>query len=348
MSEVVTPPTVSVTVATLNRPVLVRETLLSIKRQSFTDFECIVIDDGSNAETRDSYTQWWSDLDERFHLSLQPYPDYPGSSAAATRNRGIKASRGEFLAFCDDDDHWHDPDHLAVGVRMLREHDADFYMGNMRGEKAGVVTVADWFRATPELTRGPRVSETPVVHELRLDDAMRAMWHLRPHPNSWVVRRTLMDRVGGFWEMTKSAEDFELMLRLADEAEKMLYRPDPVASYNLTPRSSSYSRALRQDAWIRYTIAGQHIRLHAKHRSVRQAGRAFEAWSQRLMSTYLNREGRRGAALSFAWQALTTWPSLGNAASFAQILLGVPLYEPEWLRQDSAASESRPPTAIAR
>jgi glycosyltransferase involved in cell wall biosynthesis len=349
MSEVVKPPAVSVTVATLNRPVLVRETLLSIKRQSFTDFECTVIDDGSNAATRDAYARWWPDLDERFRLVLQPLPDYPGSSPAASRNRGYRAARGEFLAFCDDDDYWHDPDFLAVGVRMLREHNADFFMGNMRGEKAGVVTLADWFRGSPDLTRGPCVSDSPVVHELRLDDAMRAMWHHRPHPNSWVVRKTLMDRVGGFWELDHFCEDFELMLRLADASERMLYRPDPVASYNLTPRVSSFSRGRRQDQWIQCVFAAQHIRLHAKHPSVRRAGRAFEGWAHRLIAAFLNREGRRGAALSFAWQAFATWPTLGAAISLVQILLGMRVSEPDWLREDSATRDPRgdPPNAIA-
>jgi hypothetical protein len=334
-------PTVSVAVATLNRPVLVRETLLSIKRQSFTDFECILIDDGSNAETRESYPKWWPDLDERFRYTLQPIPNYPGTSPAAARNRGYRAGRGEFLAFCDDDDNWHDPDFLAVGVRMLKEHNADFYMGNMRGENAGVVTIPDWFRGEHSLTRGPRVSNDPPVHLLELEDAMKAMWHHRPHPNSWIVRKTLMDRAEGFWEMNNFCEDFELMLRLADLSEKMLYNPAPVASYNVTPRSSSFSRGRRQEQWLQSAYAGQHVRMHAKNPSVRRAGRAFEGWANRLISTHLSKQGNRGGALSFAWGAFAVWPSMGNAYALLQILLGMPLREPAWLAHDTATPPVR-------
>jgi glycosyltransferase involved in cell wall biosynthesis len=56
-------PTVSVLTATRNRPTWVRETLTSIKDQTFTDFESILVDDGSSPETLASYQQFWSELD---------------------------------------------------------------------------------------------------------------------------------------------------------------------------------------------------------------------------------------------------------------------------------------------
>src|SRR5437899_2606787 len=126
-------PVVSVVVATRNRLDLLRETLLTIGRQTLRDFECHVIDDGSSAAVLAGYDKLWAELDERFQREVGPAPDLRGSGPGAARNRGIKRARGEFVAFCDDDDLWVLDDHLEAGVRLMREHDADFLICNMRG-----------------------------------------------------------------------------------------------------------------------------------------------------------------------------------------------------------------------
>lgn len=321
-------PTVSVLTATRNRPALVRETLLSIKRQTWTDFESILVDDGSSAETLNSYREWWPQLDDRFHLHPPPMPDAPGKGPAAGRNRAIKLARGEFLAFCDDDDQWNDPNHLEVAVRTLRERDADFFIANMRGENAGVIKIPSWFPDSPQLTSGPRVSERPAVHDLALADLMSTMHHHYVHPNGCVIRKSLLDRVGGFWELNHYCEDFDLILRVADQARRMLYRPDPIVSFNVTPRPSSFSMGFPPDQWLQMVFTGKHIRLTATHGAVRRCARAFEGWALRLLAAQVASEGRRQAALSFAWQSCCIYAAPGAWMLFLKILLGLPVEAP--------------------
>lgn len=103
---------VSVIVPTYNRCRFLLETVESILQQKFRDFELIVVDDGSTDETQEV---------------LKPYGDQvrylfqENRGAAVARNRGAKAARGEYLAFCDDDDLWR-PDHLELLSGLLREH----------------------------------------------------------------------------------------------------------------------------------------------------------------------------------------------------------------------------------
>ena len=322
-------PVVSVVTATRNRPVLVRETLLSIKRQTWADFESILVDDGSSAETLDAYESWWGDLDSRFTLYGPPMPDAPGRGAAAGRNRALRLTHGEYVAFCDDDDQWNDPEHLAVAVRTMREHGADLFIANMRGEDAGTIKIPSWFPDSPQLTRGRKVSEHPVIHQLALEDLMTTMHHHYVHPDGCVIRKDLLERVGGFWELNLYCEDFDLILRLADQSKGMLYRPDPVVSFNVTPRHSSFSMGYPPDQWLQMVFAGKHIRLTAEHGAVRTCARAFEGWGLRLLAAHVASEGRRYAASSLAWDSCCVYAAGGAWALLLRILLGLPVEAPE-------------------
>ena len=97
-------PKVSVIVPIYNVEKYLRECLDSIQSQTYTDFECIMINDGSvdkSKEIAESYLN-----DKRFILVNQ---DNSGQSVA--RNKGIKMSRGEFLCFVDSDD--------IINIRLL-------------------------------------------------------------------------------------------------------------------------------------------------------------------------------------------------------------------------------------
>jgi hypothetical protein len=103
---------VSVVVPLYNKaPVLLR-TLRSIAAQSHTDFEVIVVNDGS---TDNSEAIARSFQDSRFRLITQQ-----NAGPGAARNRGIAEAAGEIIAFCDADDEWL-PHHLQTAVNAFAE-----------------------------------------------------------------------------------------------------------------------------------------------------------------------------------------------------------------------------------
>ncbi len=104
-------PLVSVVVPTHNRARLLRRTLRSILAQHMVDLEVVVIDDGSTDDTGDVAA-----TDPRV-LVIR---NRESAGVSAARNRGIAAARGEWIAFCDDDDLW-SPDKLN---RQLTAADA--------------------------------------------------------------------------------------------------------------------------------------------------------------------------------------------------------------------------------
>lgn len=95
-------------------------TASSILQQSLTDFEWILVDDGSNGETA-SVLASLAASDSRIRIITNPVAYGP----ARARNIGIAAAEGEFVAFLDADDIW-DAHKLEQQVRFMREHDLDF------------------------------------------------------------------------------------------------------------------------------------------------------------------------------------------------------------------------------
>ncbi|MGO2103677.1 MAG: glycosyltransferase family 2 protein [Psychroflexus halocasei] len=94
-------PLVSIIIPTYNRAHLIGETLDSVLAQTYQNWECIVVDDGSTDDT-DSVMKGYCDKDSRFKYYHRPDEHLPGGNGA--RNYGFKMSRGEYIQWFDSDD----------------------------------------------------------------------------------------------------------------------------------------------------------------------------------------------------------------------------------------------------
>jgi glycosyltransferase involved in cell wall biosynthesis len=105
---------VSVIIPTYNRSKLLKECLNSILKQTYDDFEILIIDDGSTDDTE----QIVVNLDKRVNYHrLQKT-----GNISTLRNYGVRHSRGEHIAFCDDDDIWH-PQKLEIQLAYIENFD---------------------------------------------------------------------------------------------------------------------------------------------------------------------------------------------------------------------------------
>ncbi|HBG27135.1 MAG: hypothetical protein A2Y10_18635 [Planctomycetes bacterium GWF2_41_51] len=91
-------PTVSVTIPTYNRSILIKDAINSVLNQSFQDFEIVIIDDGSTDDTKS--------VIESFTDSRIKYFYKENGGCASARNFGIKNCTGQYIAFLDSDDLW--------------------------------------------------------------------------------------------------------------------------------------------------------------------------------------------------------------------------------------------------
>jgi teichuronic acid biosynthesis glycosyltransferase TuaG len=115
---------ISIIIPTYNRVQLLIETIDSILSQTYSNFELIIVSDGSNDNTKQKVTQI-KDTRIKF-IELEKNYGYP----AKARNEGIKISKGDFIAFCDDDDLW-EKNKLEKQVKFI-DKGYDFIFTNIK------------------------------------------------------------------------------------------------------------------------------------------------------------------------------------------------------------------------
>lgn len=113
---------VTIIIPTYNRAHLIKETLESIISQTYKNWECMIVDDGSNDETADLIADFIR-KDSRFNYFERP--DNKTKGANACRNIGIEKAAGDYLIFFDSDDLM-TPSHIELKLKTLLENDIDY------------------------------------------------------------------------------------------------------------------------------------------------------------------------------------------------------------------------------
>ena len=114
-------PLVSIIIPTFNRAYLIGETLDSVLAQTYQNWECIVVDDGSSDHTKDVLAEYCS-KDKRFKYYSRPKNRLSGGNAA--RNYGFELSKGDYIQWFDSDDIMH-KDKLAYKIKKVLSDKAD-------------------------------------------------------------------------------------------------------------------------------------------------------------------------------------------------------------------------------
>lgn len=188
-----TPPLVSVIIPTYNRAAMVQQAIASVLAQTFTDFECIVVDDGSPDDTA---------------AALQPlvaagrirYVRQANAGLSAARNHGIREARGAYITFLDDDDIY-EPDKLAKQAAYLDAH-------------PDAMLVHCWFTKFSEQAANLGLRK-PDWFQGQLYPAILSYWRMLMATPCVMLRREVFDVIGGFDESLRYAEDLDMWRRVA-------------------------------------------------------------------------------------------------------------------------------------
>lgn len=208
---------VSVIVPTYNRAHIITEAIDSILNQTFKDFELIIVDNYSSDNT-ESVVKSYSDKRIRY------FKNQNNGLVSINRNYGIKKSCGEYIAFLDDDDLWL-PEKLEKQVELLDLNKelglvySDIYIIGSNGD---LRENTYFHRIKP--TRGNAFNEL-------LQGNFIPMLTV-------VIRREVLDKVGGFNPRYKICQDYDLWLRIA-EHYPVDFIEDPLAKYRVHSESSS-------------------------------------------------------------------------------------------------------------
>jgi glycosyltransferase involved in cell wall biosynthesis len=192
-------PAVSVVIPTYNRAEMLAQALRSVLAQTFTDYEVIVVDDGSTdgtAEVVESFT------DQRIKYLRQ---ENRGSSAA--RNAGVEKAEGKYVAFLDSDDAWL-PEKLEVQVAAFERHPT-----------VGLVSCRSLTIDPSNECAFPLELLRPPGDEIVADFHAEIIVSNRFMTPALMVKRAVIEKVGGFDENLVYAEDWDLWIRIARECE---------------------------------------------------------------------------------------------------------------------------------
>ncbi|AGF54983.1 glycosyltransferase involved in cell wall biosynthesis [Clostridium saccharoperbutylacetonicum] len=108
---------ISIIIPTFNRANTIERSVLSILDQTYQDFELIIVDDNSQDETEV--------IVRRMNDKRIKYIKHERNLGAnAARNTGVRAAKGELIAFQDSDDKWHN-DKLEIQLKALKDYNAD-------------------------------------------------------------------------------------------------------------------------------------------------------------------------------------------------------------------------------
>lgn len=117
---------VSIIIATYNRGSYIEDTLKAIAAQTYENFECIIVDDGSTDDTAQKVSSF-VERDTRFKYVIRPESVTKGANHS--RNYGYSLSSGDYIKFFDSDDLML-PDHLKKCVETLKEGNYDFVVAD--------------------------------------------------------------------------------------------------------------------------------------------------------------------------------------------------------------------------
>jgi glycosyltransferase involved in cell wall biosynthesis len=168
---------------------MLREAVESVLAQTFTDFELVVVDDGSTDESEVKLRR----LGAPIRVIRQPR-----RGVAAARNLGVSAANGRYLAFLDSDDLCL-PEKLAAQMGFMEEH-----------PEVGICQTEEiWIRG------GARVNPKARHRKPSGDIFKRSLELCLVSPSTVMITRALFHKAGGFDEALPVCEDYDLWLRIA-------------------------------------------------------------------------------------------------------------------------------------
>jgi glycosyltransferase involved in cell wall biosynthesis len=322
--------TVSVVIPTYNRAGTVVQAVRSVLAQRFEDLELIVVDDGS---TDDTASRLAAIPDERLR-----YVRGPHAGVSAARNLGVRHATGALVSFLDSDDLWCS-DKLAHEVDVIAAHpEVDVVFSDLE-KRHGDRVIPSFMRATDVFSRRLTGAAPGAVHLLGPRDLRICLLQEVPiKPSALTLRRSAIDRVGGFDEGWSSSEDWELLLRLA-RTHRFAYIDRPLAVLHISADSLHVMDQTRGETAMIRLLARERAELNGDAEALAAVRRGLVTRVKHFGWHYVRRGQRfRACRVFLNGFALTGAPGLLARA----LAVWLP-----WTRHSTSPTSSERPAAPA-
>jgi glycosyltransferase involved in cell wall biosynthesis len=249
-------PKVSVVIPTYNRTHFIAEAMQSVIDQTFTDFELIVVDDGSTDNTREVVSSF---KDHRIKYIY--YQENKGASSA--QNTGIRASTGEYVAILGSDDIWL-PQNLELQVKLLDSRPdialvcSDMYLFDNNSRK---LLGRFWHDKHSDAYINPQKVTQHALKRLLEKGCFIG-------PQATLMRRAVLTEVGCFDESLVTHEDWDLFVRIVkrfpiciNDIPLTMVRKHGISLQSSTERMYNGAVRVLGKAMSSYSLTGQELRL---------------------------------------------------------------------------------------
>ncbi len=223
-------PTFSVIIPAFNAMATLRSTVQSVLDQSFADFEVIIVDDGSLDKTARLAVAIASE-DRRVRTIL-----CSNGGVSKARNIGTAHSKGRLLAFLDADDQW-------AADKLAHHHIAHTRAPALNASFARVEFCSDQPGA---MSAGRTVSSVATGH-LSIADVV--VENPICTTSNFVITREAFQRLGGFDETLRYAEDQEILVRLVSHGGALRGIDEPLVRYRMNENGLSCDFEAMLDGW---------------------------------------------------------------------------------------------------
>ncbi len=283
-------PTVTVVIPAYNAERFLRATLESLRAQTFRDFQTVVVDDGSTDNTSGLVREY-----PEVRLVTQP-----NAGVAAARNRGVRETRSEWVAFLDADDLWM-PEKLRLQTGAAHSGDAGaIFCETKRVDDAG-----------NEIQEPERRTSLEMEPLLLHDESI-----LQDTSSTLLVRRSVFESVGGYDEALATMADWDLLIRLR-QVTTFANLPVRLAAYRRYPGTMSRSVAMLERESL--LILDKVFRRNDLPETWRRMESKSRAWNDLVLSGSHLAVGHALPALRFGLRAVARNPRLLGR------VLGLPL-----------------------
>lgn len=240
---------ISIVIPLYNKEKAIVGTLNSVLAQTNTDYEVIIVNDGSTDNSKqvvEDYIKSQIAGTATNYKSPIRLINKPNGGVSSARNRGIKEAKGEYIAFLDADDLW-DKDYLMEQVRMM----TDFPKAAMWGINFAEVTngnqlVRRLATGLPDDYRGYVEDYFGLTKKGRISDLFCS--------SSVVVRKEVFDKVGYFDERIKYAEDTDMWWRIIARYPVAFYDRYMVF-YQFDAENRALQKTIPLDKYLPYYVS---------------------------------------------------------------------------------------------
>lgn len=235
---------ISVIIPTYNRGKTLPRAIDSVLNQTHSDFELIIVDDGSKDDTENIVKNI------KDHRITYLKHEVNSGGPARPKNTGIKKSKGNYIAFLDSDDEWM-PEKLEKQLKKFNDGSdnlaivgCDVLDINQENGRESVYTI-------------PRSSKDKSLRMI----LKKCFIH---STSSVLIKARLLNKVGNFDEKMEVSEDWDLWIRIL-KSYSFDFVPEPLFMYYIHDDNISTGQSSKKAAVLEYMLH-KHINLYKKHK----------------------------------------------------------------------------------